>query len=258
MCGFNDLFHFGLYFRHFDSMLRGETDHIDLSSHVVSLLHRSERKSDGFRRPPLYIHVPFGRRHANHLIINAIYSYIFATRVFSRFEKTFINSFSDDTYFARFLYIHLIDESAVCHFLRFNVEIIRIQPFHATIIFLIFIYGFGTPTGYGRSNDLHLFHLGTKTVDVGRFQIPPSPFAEAFVSLTRSLRGKETGIGGKSFKVLFHHVLQSLSAADEGDEHEDSPENTECSQQASRLISCNGDEDFLTRIHVYSHSLNLL
>ena len=138
------------------------------------------------------------------------------------------------------------------------MEIIRIQSFHATIIFLIFVYGFGTPTGYGRSNDLHLFHLGAKTVNVGRFQIPPSPFAEAFVSLARSLRDKETRIGGKSFKVLFHHVLQSLPAADKGYEHKDSPENTECSQQASRFISCNGNEDFLTGIHVYSHSLNLL
>ena len=117
MCGFNDLFHFGLYFRHFDSMLRSETDHINSSSQIICLLHRSKRKSDGLRSPSLYIHVPFGRRHANHLIINAIYSYIFATRVFSRFEKTFINSFSDDTYFACFLYIHLIDEPAVCHFL---------------------------------------------------------------------------------------------------------------------------------------------
>ena len=28
---------------------------------------------------------------------------------------------------------------------------------------------------------------------------------------------------------------------------------TECRQQASRLVSCNRDEDFLTRVYIYSH-----
>ena len=96
------------------------------------------------------------------------------------------------------------------------MEIIRIQSFHATIIFLIFIYGFGTPTGYGRSNDLHLFHLGAKTVDVGRFQIPPSPFAEAFVSLARSLRDKETGIGGKSLLQAVDTAVEMNRNGDHG------------------------------------------
>ncbi len=53
-------------------------------------------------------------------------------------------------------------------------------------------------------------------------------------------------------------AAELVPAADKGYEHKDSPENTECSQQASRFISCNGNEDFLTGIHVYSHSLNLL
>jgi len=69
------------------------------------------------------------------------------------------------------------------------------------------------------------------------------------------LGGKEAGVGGESLKVLLHHILQSLSAADKRHEHEDSPEYTECRQQASRFISCDGDEDFLTSIYVYSHNL---
>ena len=97
-----------------------------------------------------------------------------------------------------------------------------------------------------------------EALDVDSFQIPPPAFAETFVSFARFLCGKEAGVGCESFKVLFHHAFQSLSAADQGDEHKDAPENTECSQQASRFISCNGNEDFLTGIHVYSHSLNLL
>ena len=48
---------------------------------------------------------------------------------------------------------------------------------------------------------------------------------------------------------------ESLSAADKRHEHEDSPEYAECRQQASRFISCDGDEDFLTSIYVYSHNL---
>ena len=75
---------------------------------------------------------------------------------------------------------------------------------------------------------------------------------------TRSLCGKETGIGGKSFKIFLHHLFQSLSASDKGYEHEDSPEHAECGQQASCFISCDGNEDFLTGIHVYFHNLNLL
>ena len=51
---------------------------------------------------------------------------------------------------------------------------------------------------------------------------------------------------------------QSLSASDKGYEHEDSPEHAECGQQASCFISCDGNEDFLTGVHVYFHNLNLL
>ena len=55
--------------------------------------------------------------YPDHLIINPVYSHVFAARVLSRFEKAFINSFADHTNFSRFTYINFIDKPSIRHFL---------------------------------------------------------------------------------------------------------------------------------------------
>ena len=117
MRSFNDLFHSGVYVGYLDSMFHGETDHVNLPSQIVSLLHGSKRKDDRLRRPSLYAHVSFGSRHSDDLVIDPIHTYVFATRIFVRLEKTLVDSFPDNAHFACFLYIYIIDKPAVCYLL---------------------------------------------------------------------------------------------------------------------------------------------
>ena len=117
MRSFDNLFHSGVYVGSLDSMFHGETDHVNLPSQIVSLLHGSKRKDDCLRRLSLYAHVSFGSGHSDDLIINSIHTYVFATRIFARLEKTLINSFPDNAHFAVFLYIYIIDIPAVCYLL---------------------------------------------------------------------------------------------------------------------------------------------
>ena len=117
MCGFDDGLHLRLYIRYFHTMFDGETDYVNLPAQIVSLLHGGKWKGDCFRGTSLYVHVSFGRRHTDDLIVDAVYPYIFATRIFSRFEQAFVNTLADDADFTCFTDVYVVDKTSVCHFL---------------------------------------------------------------------------------------------------------------------------------------------
>ena len=67
------------------------------------------------------------------------------------------------------------------------------------------------------------------------------------------LREDDAGVGGESFEVVLQQFLESLPTADEGDEHEHSPEDTEARQERTAFVSCQSVEDFFVRIYIDAH-----
>src|SRR5699024_1494162 len=99
----------------------------------------------------------FGHTHAYYLIINAVYPYIFTTRVFARVEKALVNTFADNAHFASLAYVYVVDKSSVSHILVFNLCIVRIKPFHAAIVLFLSINGCRSPAGYRWSDYIDVF-----------------------------------------------------------------------------------------------------
>ena len=117
MCCLDDFFHLGLYIGNLYAPFDGEADYINLSAQIISLLHGGEWKGNSLGGTALYVHISFGRRHADDLIVDAVYPYIFATRVFSRFEQAFVNTLANNADLTRFTDIYVVDKTPVCHFL---------------------------------------------------------------------------------------------------------------------------------------------
>ena len=68
---------------------------------------------------------------------------------------------------------------------------------------------------FGVDNMERIFKMANFPVVCANYNLDATVLKDIVtVSYTHLLRDKETRIGGKSFKVLFHHVLQSLPAAD--------------------------------------------
>ena len=245
--------HLILNIRHLDTGLHGETCHMYPVAQIIGLFHGCVRQCYCFRSLSLNIHVALGRAHTHHLIVNTVYPDILSTRVFSRVKQTFIHTFTYCADFTCFLNIHIVDEASIRHLLVLYMLIFGIQSLYATFIFLISMHCRSSPIGDRRSNDINFRHPIAQTLNIREFQIPPTSFPETFIRLSRLLRNQESRIRGKAFELGTHSLLHPLPATDKRHQHEDTPEYTECRQQASRLVSCNRDEDFLTRVYIYSH-----
>src|SRR3712207_7602748 len=62
------------------------------------------------------------------------------------------------TDFTRLMDIHVVDIPPVPHILRFDVQIIGIQPLYVTIVFLLLIHRFTSPTRDRKSTRLNSSH----------------------------------------------------------------------------------------------------
>ena len=89
--------------------------------------------------------------------------------------------------------------------------------------------------------------------DVRHLQVPTTPLAEAFVRLMGLVRHHEAGVGGKALELFLQFLLDALPAAYQRHEHKDAPEYAEGREQASGLVSGDGEEDFLHGVSIYLH-----
>ena len=112
--------------------------------------------------------------------------------------------------------------------------------------------GFDAPSGIAGSQDVYFGDASSDAFHILDFQVPTTSLAESLVGFACPVASRESRIGGESFEIARHHVLDSLASAHQGYQHEDAPKDAERSQETPRLVSGNGDENLFPSVYVYS------
>ena len=181
--------------------------------------------------------------YAYHHIIGRVNSYTLAARITAARKEILVNLFADDANLALLAHIHLVDVSAVKHFRRRNLCVVRIYALGAAAEFLVAKHYRLVAAEEQRSNDIEFGHLVAQSLQVFLFHLPGAPLVESLVGFGGVLRPDDSGVGGKACEVVLQHLLQSLSATHQGDEHKHAPEHAEARKQTAALVPRDGVEN---------------
>ena len=88
-----------------------------------------------------------------------------------------------------------------------------------------------------RRHDVHFRNLFLENLHVLDVHLPVTSLVEAFVWLGRVLGPDHRRVGRKPSHLLVQHHLEPVAAAQQEQQHEYSPENTEGSQEASGFVA---------------------
>ena len=229
---------------HHHARLTGGSDDVDGGSAVVGGAEHGLRNGDGFVGSTAEVHaISRAVIHTHHRVIGGIHSHALAARVTAAGEEGLVNLFADDANLALAAHIHLVDVSAVKHFRCGNLGVIGIHALRAAAEFLVAKHHRLVASEEQRGDDIEFGHLVAQSVQVFLFHLPGAPLVESLVGFGGVLRPDDSGVGGKACEVVLQHLLQSLSATHQGDEHKHAPEHAEAREQTAALVPRDGVEN---------------
>ena len=132
--------------------------------------------------------------------------------------------------------IHLVNEPTIVHLGSNHIGIFRCDTLYAWYRTLLSIIGgiaFPPRREQDRCHHIQLWDTLAQAINILLVHGPPATLAETLIGLRRLLRPYHDRIRGKALKVTLQHLLQSLPATYQGDEHEDTPEHTETCEEGT-------------------------
>ena len=202
----------------------GDAHQIDALALVVSLLHGGERQGDAFLGTSVDVDVAGGQAHPYDAVVDAVYPKKLAAGIPSLGKEPFVNLLADDTHLPLFEDIDWVDEASPGKFLGFDGFVFGVESAHEAVGFKVTVIGGSSPAAVVGGDHLQFGYCLADTLQVVGVEVPDASLPKSLVGFAGAVAAQEGGIGGKALEVGRHEVLQSLSAAHEGNQHEDAPE----------------------------------
>ncbi len=135
-----------------------------MSMAVTAVVGAAENRlgnGDGFIGSTAEVHaVARAVIYAHHRVIGGVHSHALAARVTAAGKEILVNLFADDANLALLAHIHLVDVSAVKHFRRGNLGVIRIHALRAAAEFLVAKHHRLVAAEEQRGDDIEFGHPG--------------------------------------------------------------------------------------------------
>ena len=220
---------------------------------IVLLLHGGKGNDERGGWPSVYTYIPRRCVYSNHLIIRTVHVDELSAGVVSFGEQRFVNLLANDAHFPSLFHVDVVDEPSHAHGRCFYLPIFGIYPFHGASGYHFLVEAaLNAPFVIARGKYVDAGYRLTYPFQIVRFYIPPAAFAETFICLAGLRVYGKARIGGKALEIGRHHVFQPVTSSHQSHQHEDTPKHPEGGEQTPRLVSGDGDEDFLPSVYVYS------
>ncbi len=215
----------------------------NLIAQVHALLQRAEGDEDALGGAPVDADVRrFRLGHAHHLVVEPVHADVFPARV-AALEERLVDILADDAHLAPLVLVDLVQQPAEEGRHGLDAEIGGRDSFHMVRAALLPVDDVlvAACAEYHGGDLVDSFHFALDVRDVAVAQVPFPPFVESLVRDARAVGKEEEGIGGKTFRLAQHGILQSGTRAQQEDEHQNAPEDAEAGEEAPRLVAGDGD-----------------
>ena len=239
---------------HLHAFLAGHADDVDIVAALVELGCHRERHHDRLGSTAVDADVAARIVHADNPQEYRAHLDVAAARVVAFREKIVVNPFADDADLALLLHVRIADGAAVFEQRCLYFMIVAGNTLDGNRRGVPFIRGRLTPVAHLRCHYVEFGHQRAEPFDILAVELPVTAFLHSLPGLG-SIRGDDDDrIGGESLEIHREHLLESVSAADQEQEHEQAPEDTEAGQQRAALVAEQRIPDLAESIYVQTVS----